>query len=179
MPALFFVPNLLYRIFQFLFFGFLAWFSGKKIKLPLTFLVMLSIVVFNLLVPYGRVIAAFGVFRITLGALQAGLLRAFTLEALILLSRFTVRRDLRLPGVFGELIGESFRIFALIMDRKGAINRKDIAGSIDALMIELSEQPRVRAEPETGGDTRGTSRTPGIIILAFIIILSWLPAIFV
>jgi heptaprenyl diphosphate synthase len=177
MPALFFNPSPFYRIFQFLFFWFLAWFSGKKPNLPVTFLVILSIVAFNLLVPYGRVLASFGAFRITLGALRSGLQRAFTLEALIMLSRFAIRRDLRFPGAFGELIGESFRIFALIMDRKGVINRQDVAGSIDALMIELSEVPAERAKPGTGGDTHGNSPMPGIIILALIIILSWLPVI--
>jgi heptaprenyl diphosphate synthase len=173
MPALCFAPNPCHRIFHFFFFWFLAWFSGKKTNLPAAALVILGVVAFNLLVPYGRVLVSFGAFRLTLGALRSGLQRAFTLEALILLSRFAIRPDLRLPGVFGELIGESFRIFALIMDRKGAVNRRDVAGGIDALMIELSEMPPERANPAPGG----RSSTPGLAILVLIVIISWLPLI--
>jgi hypothetical protein len=54
-----------------------------------------------------------------------------------MLSRATIRPDLKLPGTFGALIGESFRMLEQINERKGIINRKNIIGGIDQLMIEL------------------------------------------
>jgi heptaprenyl diphosphate synthase len=174
MPALLFNPNTIFRVIQFLFFWFLAWLTGKKNNPLITILVMLGIVIFNLLVPYGQVLFSLGVFKVTIGALFAGIGRAVTLEALIMLSRVTIRQDLRLPGSFGELIGESFRIFALIMERKNIITRKNIAGGIDQLMIELSEAP-TEAVTET---KRHRSTAAGIVILVVVAILSWiLPAL--
>ena len=174
MPALLFNPNTIFRVIQFLFFWFLAWLTGKKNNPLITILVMLGIVIFNLLVPYGQVLFSLGVFKVTIGALFAGIGRLVTLEALIMLSRVTIRQDLRLPGSFGELIGESFRIFALIMERKNSITRKNIAGGIDQLMIELSEAP-TEAVTEA---PRPRSTVAGIVILVVVAILSWiLPAL--
>jgi heptaprenyl diphosphate synthase len=209
MPALLFNPNPLFRVLQFLFFWFLAWFTGKKNNPLITIAIILSIVFFNLLVPYGRVLFAAGVFKITAGALVMGIQRAVTLEGLIMLSRVSIRRDLRLPGGFGELIGESFRIFALIMDSRQRITRKNLIGDIDALMLELSgDAPAAsgtREESPANGGSPGSADTEGVaagnaggtplrlstgpvpekrttvagyIVLAAVVILSWLPMIF-
>jgi heptaprenyl diphosphate synthase len=174
MPALLFNPDTVCRIAQFILFWFLAWLSGKKNNPGLTILVLLGITVFNLLVPYGRLLASWGIFRITEGALMAGLRRAVTLEGLIMLSRTAIRRDLRFPGSFGALIGESFRLLALIRDRKQSITRKNWMGDIDRLMIELSEE-----SASVCGPAGGTSRTTrsGIIILILVFITAWLLAI--
>ncbi|GHU78200.1 hypothetical protein FACS189462_2240 [Spirochaetia bacterium] len=183
MPALLFNPDTISRIVQFFFFWFLTWLAGKKNNPLITILVILGIVAFNLLVPYGKVIFSLGIFKITAGALLAGLHRGVTLEALIMLSRVSIRQDLRLPGFFGELVGESFGIFSQITERKHIIDRKNIAVSIDKLMIELSEIP-----PPLQGEKKQTSfvtqnssavqnscTAAGIIILVFAVILSWVP----
>jgi heptaprenyl diphosphate synthase len=179
MPALLFNPNTLFRILQFLCFWFLAWLSGKKNNPLITILIMAFIIAFNLIVPYGRVLASIGPFRITAGALLAGIQRAVTLEALIMLSRFTIRRDLKIPGRFGELIGESFRIFAIIMDRKKVITRKNLMGDIDRLMLELSEDipsDILSAGSAAAGAAAGKrTGAAGFIILAVIVLLAWSP----
>jgi heptaprenyl diphosphate synthase len=177
MPALLFNSNTLSRVFQFLFFWVLAWLSGKKNSPLFTLLVIVVIVAFNLIIPYGRVLFSVGVFRITSGALEAGVHRAVTLEGLVMLSRVTVRQDIRIPGLFGELIGESFRVFAVITDRKQSISagvRKNFMADIDRLMLELSGDD-VKA-PQPGGPLSRT-KTAGFIILAAAVILSWLPLI--
>jgi heptaprenyl diphosphate synthase len=174
MPALVFNPNPYLRVPQFLFFAFLLWFAGKKNNPLIAVAVILSIVAFNLLAPYGRVLFSIGAFRITEGALRGGLQRAVTLEGLIMLSRFSIRRDLRLPGSLGKLIGESFRILALIQERRNVVTRKNFAAGIDALMLELSrgEDPPADA---SGEDPRRGSTAAGRIILAAAAILAWLP----
>ena len=192
MPAMLFNPHTLFRIIQFFFFWFLAWLSGKKNNPLITLLIMACIIAFNLLVPYGQIIFSIGVFKITSGALIMGIERAVTLEGLIMLSRAGIRQDLRIPGSFGELIGESFRIFALILDQKHRISRKNIIADIDRLMIELSgdSAPGIPAAPEipvaadtpperTGPGPASRTTLPGFIMLSAAVILSWLPWILV
>jgi len=173
MPALLFNPIVNYRILQFLFFWFLAWLSGKKNKPLFTLLVMLGIVIFNLILPYGQVLFSIGVFKITSGALMTGINRAVTLEGLIMLSRFTIRQDLKIPGLFGELIGESFRIFAVIMNQKQDITRKNLIADIDRLMIELSSDTSENSQSVVNPAPR--TKPAGFVILAVVVILSWLP----
>jgi heptaprenyl diphosphate synthase len=189
MPALLFNPNTFFRLLQFLFFWFLSWLSGKKNNPLITIVIILGIVGFNLLVPYGQVLFSAGVFKITGGALMAGIHRAVTLEGLIMLSRFSIRRDLRIPGSFGEFIGESFRLFAVIMDSRHRITRKNLIGDIDALMLELegpsanpgtlpAEVSSVEGTPAETPAPKQRTTAAGFVILALVVFLSWLPLIF-
>ena len=173
MPALLFNPNVALRILQFLFFWFLAWLSGRKNNPLITITVIFTIVAFNLIVPYGQILASIGAFSITLGALMMGLLRAVTLTGLIMLSRFTIRRDLKFPGLFGELISESFRIFADIMNQKQRITRKNLIVDIDQMLIALSSEDVETPRPEAVPASR--TKPLGFVILAFVVILSWIP----
>ncbi|MDR0377788.1 MAG: hypothetical protein LBH70_08350 [Spirochaetaceae bacterium] len=181
MPALLFNPDTVLRIFQFFYFYFLSWLSGKKNNPFITAAVILGIVLFNLLAPYGRVLFSAGAFTITQGALMAGIHRAVTLEGLIMLSRFSIRRDLRIPGGFGELIGESFRLFALIMDSRRRITRKNLIGDIDALMLELSGDIPPSVQEEAAASGSAAAEPPpgpaGYILLAAAVMLAWLPPI--
>ena len=170
MPALLFNPFTPFRVLQFLLFWFLAWLSGKKNNPLVTILVILGIVIFNLIIPYGEILFSIGTFKITSGALSTGIQRAVTLEGLIMLSRITIRRDLKIPGIFGELIGESFRIFAIIMDQKQRITRKNFITDIDRLMLDLSSDE----SRQTTAAASGTKRA-GFVILAAMAILAWLP----
>ena len=176
-PALLFNPVTPFRVFQFLFFWFLAWLSGKKNNPCITILVIFIIVAFNLIIPYGRVLLSIGIFKITAGALATGIHRAVTLEGLVMLSRVTIRQDLKIPGLFGELIGESFRIFAIIADRKpritgGAASWKNFMADIDRLMLDLSGDDMVY--PHSAAPVSRT-KIAGFVILAAAVILSWFP----
>jgi len=169
MPALLFNPNTESRVIQFLFFCLLVWLSGKRVNPVFTILIIIFITVFNLIIPYGRVLFSLGAFKITSGALKAGIHRAVTLEALIMLSKVSVRQDLRIPGAFGELLGESLRIFSLLMDRKYRITRKNIFADIDNLLLELSGE---ETPVENAQKTR--TKTAGYVILAVVVDLSWI-----
>ncbi|MDR0388682.1 MAG: hypothetical protein LBH73_01270 [Spirochaetaceae bacterium] len=184
MPALLFNPAPIRRIDLFLLFWFLAWLCGKKNNPLITLLIIVFITAFNLLVPYGKVLYAIGRFRITDGALLSGITKAVTLEGLIMLSRVTIRQDLRLPGSLGRLIGDSFRIFEKLTEKKGAIDRKNITGSLDNLLFELSEEETggeaghsAEAAPETqnSGKNRLRFSTPaGYCILICAVLIFWL-----
>jgi heptaprenyl diphosphate synthase len=173
MPALLFNPSTEYRVFQFLFFLFLVLLSGKKVNLILTILVIAGITAFNLIIPYGRVLFSIGAFKVTSGALTAGIHRAVTLEALVMLSRLSVRQDLKIPGAFGELLGESLRIFSVMTSRKYRVTAKTFFADIDSLLLELSE------EEIPGSDVQITcTKLVGCFILAVVVVVSWLPWLF-
>ena len=170
MPALLFNPVTEYRIVQFLFFWFLAVIFGKKTNPVFTILVTIFIIAFNLIIPYGKVLYSLGSFQITSGALEAGIHRAVTLQALIMLSKVTVRQELKIPGAFGGLLGESLRMFSAITDKKFRITGKNIISEIDCLMLELS-----REQLENQTDQRIKTKPAGYIALVIITVLSWLP----
>jgi heptaprenyl diphosphate synthase len=174
MPALLFNPSTEFRVVQFLFFLFLVWLSGRKNNVFFTFIFFVIIVVFNLIVPYGKVLFSFLGFKITEGALKAGVHRASTFGALIMISKVTVRQDLKIPGTFGGLLGESLRIFSIMMSKKNRITVKNFFTDIDNLLLELS------ASDAPAPASQGLHTKPaGYIILAVVIILSWLPWVFI
>jgi len=169
MPSLVFNPETGARVVQFLFYCFLVWLSGKKINFVFTLLTIVFIAAFNLIIPYGRVLFSVGAFRITSGALKAGIHRAVTLEALLMLSKASIRQDLKIPGAFGEILGESLRLFSVLMNRKLRITGKNLIAEIDALMLELGEEEI----PQTAVREART-KPAGYVILALAVILSWL-----
>jgi heptaprenyl diphosphate synthase len=133
-----FIPNLKWRVGMFVFFVIFAWLSGKHIRPLVTLSVMAGIIAFNLLVPYGRLIAEWGPLQITAGSLRGGLNRAVILEGLIMLSGACIRPGLLLPGSFGKLLSDSFRILAAIQERHNSIRRFHVIEGIDELLMELS-----------------------------------------
>ncbi|MDR3138814.1 MAG: Gx transporter family protein [Treponema sp.] len=159
-------PSTPLRCLQFLFFWFLAFLGGKKNNTPMTLAVILGIVFFNLLIPYGKVLAEAGPFRLTQGSLLSGIRKAVTLEGLIMLSRVSIRPDLRLPGRFGALLGESFRILEEILRRKGIVTRKKFMEGLDQLMTELSAEARGHGEKQPAPSPEPERKLPGLAFLA-------------
>jgi heptaprenyl diphosphate synthase len=155
------------RVAQFCFFCLLAGFSGKKINPFATLIFMAGIVFFNLLAPYGRVLAVFGPLRVTQGSLFAGLEKALTLEGLLMLSRACIKSDLRLPGI-GSLLGESLRILELMREKKGMIRRGHIVAGIDSLMLEMEA---VNVDETENTPRRKPQRSVKSIVLLCVIIL--------
>jgi heptaprenyl diphosphate synthase len=171
-PSLLFNPDTGYRCLQFFFFWFLVWLSGKKSNPVFTLAVLTSIIIFNLIIPYGRVLFSVGQLKITSGALKAGIHRAVTFESLVMLSKVSVRQDLKIPGAFGELLAESLKIFTAMMNRKYRLNGKNIFVEIDNLLLELSCKD-IHVPAVCGQKTKPV----GFIIIVFIMLMSWLPCV--
>ena len=169
MPAMLFAPPDV-RVSQFFFFWFLAWLCGKKNRPLVTFTLIFFIIAFNLVLPHGRLLFSIGGFAVTDGALWVGIHRAVTLAGLIMLSRVTIRRDLKIPGRFGELIGESLRLFSIIMSRKHRITRKNLIADIDRMMIELSDDSGETPHAPPASRTKPA----GFVILIATVLLAWL-----
>jgi len=169
LPAVLFNPGTEFRVLQFLFFWGLALLCGKKTNPVFTVLIIVFIIAFNLIIPYGRVLFSIGAFKITSGALTAGVHRAITLAALVMLSKLAIRQDLRIPGAFGAILAESLRVFYVIMSRKYRVTAKNFITDVDNLMIEFSGEQLT----ENGGQIR--TKPAGFIVLTAVVILSWLP----
>lgn len=169
LPALLFCPGTEGRVFLFLFFWFLAFLCGKKTNPVMIILIIVFIIAFNLIIPYGKVLFSAGIFKITQGALVAGIHRAVTLTSLVMLSKVTIRHDLKIPGAFGEILAESLRIFSAIMNKKHRITAKNFIADIDSLMMELSETKI----PQTS-DLEIRTKPAGFVILLIVIVISWL-----
>jgi heptaprenyl diphosphate synthase len=182
MPAILFVPlPFLYtRVSLFFMFWFLAWLCGKKNNPLITLSIIFFIIFFNLLVPIGgQVLFTIGGMRFTVGALWLGIQRAVTLAGLIMLSRVMIRRDLKIPGLFGELMSESFRLYSIIMNTKPRIRRKTLIADLDQMMIDLSDN---RSDGSDGIDGEvSQDRAPsyktkplGFVILIVLVLFFWL-----
>ncbi|MDR2371180.1 MAG: Gx transporter family protein [Treponema sp.] len=149
------------RFLQFLLFSVLAFLSGKKNNPLVALFVMSGVVFFNLLAPYGRVLFEWGPFRITGGALLAGLRRAVTLEGLLMLSGACIRPGLALPGRMGALLAESFGMLGALQKQKAALKPGRIIEGIDKLLWEL--------EPLERPGTSGGRHAGEIVLLALMV----------
>jgi heptaprenyl diphosphate synthase len=174
LAAFLFNPSTVTRGMQFLLFGIYARLTGKKPAPLFTLFIMGAVVFCNLLVPYGRVLAEFGPFRLTRGSLLSGLHKAVTLEGLFFLSKATIRPDLRFPGRFGFFIGESFRLLDRLIEQKGRITRKHFIEGIDTLLVELSaEEASPPAAAGNPPEARPPKRAlPGMLLLAGTVLLT-------
>jgi len=138
LPAFLFNPSTEARSVQFLIFWAYVWLLGKRNSALATLVIMLGIVLFNLIVPYGRVLAHLGPFRITQGALLGGLEKALTVEGLVLVSKASIRSDLRLPGSLGFLISDAFRLLERMTEKRPGIKWRDPVAGLDRLLLDLS-----------------------------------------
>ncbi len=177
-PSFLLQQDLVIRAVQVVLFVCLCAFSGRRVR-PIQYLVVAAgIVAFNLVIPIGRVLFAIAGLPITEGALKSGLLKATAMTGLIALSQFSIRSDLRIPGRIGGLLGRSLFYFDRIMGQRRKVERRDIIGSIDALLLEVHRTPV--ADDGAGGEAatgRGASwrkSTPqGLAFLAAIVLVNW------
>jgi hypothetical protein len=176
MAAFLLTPSTLGRLIQAALFALYGALSGRKNRPLLTLGTVLTIVLFNLLAPYGRVLAEAGPLRITEGSLLGGLHKAVTLEALIFLSRAVIRPGLRFPGRIGRYLGAAFRTFEVLTERKGLITRKGFIEGIDRLLLELSAGPALRSALSPGPGREPERTAGGTLLLALAALLPILAA---
>jgi len=143
MPSFLFHQSLGLRLAQTGLFAVLCLLSGRRIRPLPTILTVAAIIVCNLLVPTGRILFSIGPLSVTEEALLSGVRKAATFEGLILLSRFYVRPDLRIPGSFGGLLSRSLFYFERIMSRGRRWNRKRLLVDLDAMLLELQAEGEV------------------------------------
>ncbi len=97
----------------------------KRIRLHYYVVLVLSVVLFYLFVPNGRVLFRIGSIPITELALQNGLYRGLSLCGYVFLSLWSISPFLRFPGSFGKLLSTSLRMFTSMFDKIGGqLHRK-------------------------------------------------------
>ncbi len=151
-----------------------SWGTGRKVPVLGTALVVLGIVGANLLVPVGRVLAAWGPIRVTETALREGIEKAVTFEALIYVSKAAIRSDLRLPGRFGGTIASALRCYERILETRIRLRRASFLEDLDAVLLaiydeELSRSPDRPSAVPTG---RGAAGTAFLVLAAA---AAWIP----
>ncbi len=105
-----------------------------------TLLFFISAVLINLLSPFGLVLFHFGPLWITEGALKTGLQKGLNMAALLYLSRFSIRSDLRLPGRIGRLISRMFFYLHYLIEEKKRVTPGNLTQTLDALFIRIQER---------------------------------------
>ena len=149
-PAFIFQPEISLKIGMSLFFIVLASVRGKKFKLLPNLLMGIGITAANLITPHGRILAEIGNFRITSGALEAGIGKTALIIGLIYISRSSIRKGLSFPGRLGSLISLVFYYFEKITEGE-KLQRKNLIARLDQKLISLSEDDE--ESKETTPDT--------------------------
>jgi hypothetical protein len=163
--------DLLLRGAEFALFLLLARLSGRRLRIVSYLLVAAGIVAFNLIIPVGRELFSVLGFPVTESALKSGVAKALTLVGMIAASQFSIRPDLRLPGRFGGLLGRSLLYFQRIMAERRRIDRRDVIGSIDAVLLDVyGEGAVVRQDVPSV-----PAHLSGVLVLAGIVCLTWVP----
>ena len=151
--------------------------AGRRVRLWQALAVTAGIVVFNLIIPTGRVLASPLGLPITEAALRSGLMKATAMTGLIFLSQFSIRASLRLPGRAGGLVGRSLYYFEAIMAERREIDRRHLIGSLDAILLSLGDpgpaaEEHVPVPPARRPEEKG-SRAGGRAVLIAIVVLNW------
>ena len=183
LPALLFNSDTIGRVFQCLFFMFLAWLSGKKINFVFTAFVVFFIVFFNLFLPYGEVIFTLASFNITAGALFGGIRRAMTLTGLLMLSRFCIRWDFanfsfNKTGTLGEVIAGSFKVFSILGEKKFSIKKNKWIEGIDNILLSITSSSGVIKKEHKGEQKKAplrSSRVVSRLLLLSFLVIAWIP----
>jgi heptaprenyl diphosphate synthase len=144
--------------------------AGKRVRLVQFAIVAAGIVLFNLVIPAGKVLASPLGLPLTEGSLKSGMMKATAMTGLMALSQFSIRPSLRLPGRFGGLVGRSLFYFETIMSQRRRIDRADIIGSIDALLLSVGDAPAAADEPQAPPVGSGVA---GLVFLVLLVVASW------
>ncbi len=135
--------NIILKAGQFLLFLTLSALIGRRIRYFLNIIFLFITVIFNILAPAGRVLFYLFKFPVTEDALKSGLSKGLTIITLIYISQFTVRRNMKLPGKLGILLGSAFNYVNELMLSKNKIVIKEAFKSIDKLLLETYKKDNV------------------------------------
>jgi hypothetical protein len=163
--------DLVLRAAEFIAFLLLARLTGRRLRLISYLVVSVGIVAFNLLIPVGRELFSILKFPITESALKSGVAKALTLVGMIAASQFSIRPDLRIPGRFGGLLARSLLYFQLIVAERPRIDRHDVIGSIDTVLLGVHGTGAVLRTDAPAVPVK----VAGVLVLAGAACLTWVP----
>lgn len=134
-------------------FYILARSAGKKISLGYFLFFNLSIAVFSLLAPRGKVFASLGPWDLTWGALEDGVIRGLGLTGMIFISLFSISEKLRLPGMAGDLMSRVFFYFHNLLRERKTLRRESLWADVDGILDRVFSAKPPAAVPRLGPTT--------------------------
>jgi len=147
--------------------------SGGKRRLVVgSCLLIATTITVNLFSPVGQVILRIGALRITLGALRLGIYKATTLASLLYVSRFCVRPSLRLPGVPGRYVADTFSYLGKLVARGKRLTRHDLVRSLDEHFESILDSGGERPEGFPAA-VHETNSPVGVFVLLLLLIVNW------
>lgn len=154
-----------------------SWANGRKVPVLGTILVLFGIIGANLLVPIGRVLISWGPIRVTETALLEGIEKAVTFEALIYVSKATIRSDISMPGRAGKLIGSALLCYERILETRIKLRRATLFRDLDEMLLGIysEELSAARDRPPTAPAGRGAAGTAVLVLAAA---AAWAPYVF-
>jgi hypothetical protein len=172
-PAIILQQNLIIKAIQSVLFLCLAVGSlsaGKRRLVVGSLIFVLTTVIVNLFSPVGRVIVRIGPLPITLGALRVGISKATTVVSLLCISRLCVRSSVRLPGVLGRYLSETFRYLNRLLAQRGRVTGKKVVQRLDELFEHIVDD---HVEEKQGSIYRAGNTTLGVLVLLALLVLNW------
>lgn len=176
---------------QLMLFGTLAVAAGRRVRWPYFLVLICTIVIFHLLSPHGKILLTLGPLNVTDGALRQGLIKGLTVTGLVLVSLFSVRRDLVLPGRAGREIADVLYYYERLLEgRRNRFGRtagdtrltvrqitQRVTQGIDEVLFEVYP-PEAPATPGPhNGKAPIRTTAGGYVFLIALVALNCLPAI--
>ena len=112
-----------------------------RVKLLPSFVIVLSVTIFSLLSPFGKVLFSINNWKITEDALKAGLFKSGILLGMVFISQCSVDKNLHIPGKLGKFIAEVFKYFDKLSSfqtfQKLKFQKGNFINSIDLLLCRI------------------------------------------
>lgn len=170
MPAFFLQDDFRIRWCQAVLFISLAVTTGTNFRVLPNLIMTGGVVIFNLMSPLGRVLFQWEFITITKDALISGLDKGALLVGVIYLSRFSVHKNLTLPGKAGNLFSEIFFCFDRITQGE-RITRKNIISQLDNKLQAIEDDLK---NAESLSSEKGLWHTGAASVLFIFVTMNWL-----
>lgn len=138
-PAFLFQKKLMVLVAEALVFFLLALSRRGKLRLLPSILMIAGITFFALFSPHGQVLARWGRFSVTAGALEAGLIRGLTLAGMVFLSQLALSPQLHLPGKLGGFVVDMFGLLDRLTKERLTFKKDKKFVGIKRLMSTLDD----------------------------------------
>lgn len=118
----------------------LARLKRRKARILPSFVLTAAVTFFALLSPYGKVLIAFGSFKITSGSLILGLRRSGVLAGMVFLSQIMISPKIKLPGKPGEFLKQVFYWLEKLTEVRIKFKPEHIIETLDDRLCEIWNQ---------------------------------------
>lgn len=133
----FFLKGFLFKCTVFVFSLLVCIFSKTKINVKAFFIFALSIFLVNMFQYNGEVLFTFWIFTVTKNTLVLSLEKIFTFQSILFFSKWIFSTRVVFSGRFGLLLAKSFNTFYRLQANAHLLDRKNILGSLDRLLLSF------------------------------------------